>query len=247
MPLTDYKRKRSGSASAGTVAIYRKPTAPSFKRRRMGYDRTAVGNYRRRATSFKELKEKTIDFTHNASLTANIGTPLVIVAEGAAPNERVGRKLLIRHLFVRLALQPIPSANDDALALWGRILIVHDKQANGATPNSDQVLQVLSGSELNAFQNLENGGRFKILADRRVRLGGQNLLSGNGTVDLIEHVSINLTNLNIVQEYGGTTANIVNVKSDNIILYLISDSTQQFGATKPVMQGAVVSRVRYTD
>ena len=81
-------------------------------------------------------------------------TVLNDVAQGTTAITRLGRKILMKSVLVQGTL-----TNSSG---QGRILIVYDRQANGAAPAATDVL---TSNTIMAIQNLDNRDRFIILAD----------------------------------------------------------------------------------
>jgi len=100
--------------------------------------------------------------------------PLNIVAQGSAQYERVGNKIDMRSLELSYTLQPIAAARSCAMDS-ARILVVYDKQTNGAAPAISDILQDADQAGdpfTNTFSglNILNSDRFIVLYDRRVQL-----------------------------------------------------------------------------
>ena len=65
-----------------------------------------------------------------------------------------------------------------------RVMLYHDKQANGATA---AVLDILESADYQSFNNLVNSGRFRILMDRTYAMNYLTLASG-GTLIWISSI-----------------------------------------------------------
>lgn len=193
------------------------------------------------------------------SSTINIGaaavaSPLTIFAptQGAALNQRIGRKALVKKIKIRghvfcpeitnatnLTLQPIKV----------RIVLLQDKQTNAAQYASTSVFTPATSADatINSFQNPDSFGRYRILKDKIITLDNPNFVSGPDTSGQIrpfkftikfrKGVLVNFNNVN-----GGTVADIV----DNSF-HILAGSTNGSGAGERNLQLAYYSRVSFKD
>lgn len=97
-----------------------------------------------------------------------------LVAVGSSFFNRIGRKVEMKSLHLTGSIVPTGNA---ATADYGRILVVYDRQTNGALPVISDILQgtdCLGASATSNFSNvnLNNRERFLILADHRIFLPG---------------------------------------------------------------------------
>lgn len=116
---------------------------------------------------------------------AAVATPLCLVAPkvSAALNGRVGRSIHVRKIKVRGHISVPEQAGQTTAdpASLCRILLVQDTQTNTAQMTGAQLFNDASGAQatINAFQNPNNFGRFKVLKDKMLVLQDPNL--GNDT------------------------------------------------------------------
>lgn len=94
------------------------------------------------------------------------------IAIGASEQERIGRYAVIRNISMRLTLGPNDSIArtppDVPKAQQYRILVILDKQTNGAQMQLDNYLIDDSGlGGINSFRNLESTDRFVPLFDKK--------------------------------------------------------------------------------
>jgi len=78
------------------------------------------------------------------------------IAQGATANNRVGRRLVIKSVLVRFALQP------GAAALTVRWMLIYDHAPNGALP---AITDILTIDAFTAPMNLINNDRFMVIHD----------------------------------------------------------------------------------
>jgi len=113
--------------------------------------------------------------------TLNLCSPAV----GAAITERIGREIKIHTIKIRgifaVPAQVVQGTADNATVI--RWLLVWDQQTNATQMTA---LQLMANDGINAFQSLENFGRFKVLKDKRVTIGNANLAGSPTTADLVQ-------------------------------------------------------------
>jgi len=111
-----------------------------------------------------EIKVKDINQDTIASSTMTI-VPLSLVPEGTDYNERTGRKVRAKSIFLRSQVR----INSSATATTFRCILFWDKDSDGENVTSAELLQV--ADDLQSPLNYATAGsRFKILADRTVDL-----------------------------------------------------------------------------
>lgn len=90
------------------------------------------------------------------------------VAQGTSAITSIGRKILMKSILLQAVL-----TNSNG---FGRLLIVYDRQTNGAAPAATDVL---TSNTMMAAQNLDNRDRFIILADIYPWEQSENIANGN--------------------------------------------------------------------
>ena len=249
-----YKRKRSGPfGGGGTVALYSASKAtggPAKKRRRTfvpGKDRT--GGYYGRYSSGKGEMKFHDNRTSFGVLDTSWGNPLSmnLIPQGSGENERIGRKCCIKKYICNWTCT-VPSQTDPGLTDHNfSIVIVQDRQANGALANSSNVFK--EDGALNRYQdfmNLENSNRFRVLY-RKAHAINLNAGAPDGSTPSSHrwasksiHGSIHL-NLNIPIEFNSAfdDGRISTVRSNNILMFACATSNTPVFYTN--------NRVRYSD
>ena len=130
-------------------------------------------------------------------------TVLNDVAQGTTAITRLKRKILMKSVLVQGTL-----TNSSG---QGRILIVYDRQANGAAPAATDVL---TSNTIMAIQNLDNRDRFIILADIFPYAQDETLAAGNngsglrGIMAYKRYIKCNLETI-----YGGNAGTIADINS----------------------------------
>lgn len=169
-----------------------------------------------------------------------VDASLNLIGQGVTESQRVGRKCTIKGIFIKGQLLKAATTTQANGSERVRIIVYLDKQANGATAAT---INVLVASLVNSFRNMANSQRFVVLSDKTHTLNAT-AASGNGTTDesfeSARHVRINIGNVAIPIEFSSTTGAIGEIRSNNIgILYLAdSGGLVTFGYT---------ARVRFSD
>ena len=117
-----------------------------------------------------------------------------------------------------------------------RIIWLLDTQANGSSPN---VNEILATATFNSFRNMANSKRFVFLGDKEITILSQNW---NGTAFSATDKQVNFfKQMNTVIEYDSTvtTGALTTIRSNNILMLAISKNNTA------TIQGTV--RVRYDD
>lgn len=138
------------------------------------------------------------------------------VADGVNNFERIGRKMAMRSLYIQLAVELNAAAVLNAS--YVRMIVVLDRQPNGALPTVPNVLLLpASGNlltEMLSPNNLNNSKRFVTLWDHRVTFQ-RNFISGRLVQKYIP--------LSQSVQFNGTGGTIGNIATNSLILIMIGD------------------------
>jgi len=161
---------------------------------------------------------------------------LVVVPQGDNQSERIGRKITLKSIWIRGNIVLTPQGAAAAATDVTRIIVVQDKQANGAAFG---VTDVLTSANYLSFKDLENESRFVILKDVQIATrstGGvaAATLEGNNTFNWY-------MKCNIPIEYDSslTTGVIATQRSNSIAVLGINQ-----GGLTTIQYNA---RIRYSD
>lgn len=187
---------------------------------------TAELKYFDQAQSMLDLKPTAADFGSSFVGSCDRGTD---------PDQRVGRKIAVKSIQVRVTCTPGYTAA--LIASDVRVIIFYDKQSNGADPVATDVL-VADG--INSMRNLSNENRFVILHDQIHRFENH-----DGT-----HVSNDMIVIYrkftkpLIVEYKSNLGDIRDVATGNINIMAYADCD-----TSATVNTHLVgySRIRYTD
>jgi len=116
--------------------------------------------------------------------TTAVVTPINLIQAGSTFCNRIGRRVNLRSLFFTAWLQNLNTVN--ASFDYARVIVVYDRQTNGATPAIADILQNTDQATANTTTslsnlNLNNRERFVILMDERMTLPPVALTTAAGT------------------------------------------------------------------
>ena len=149
------------------------------------------------------------------------------VAQGTTAITRIGRKILMKSILVQGILATNTGNN-------ARVLIVYDRQPNGALPAATDVL---TSNTIMAVQNLDNRDRFLILADIMPYDQVENISnpSANSGFGYKRYIKCNLETI-----YSGNAGTIADIMSGSLIMMTNCNAGTLTGETG-------IQRVRFVD
>lgn len=201
------------------------------KKKRTGY----THRYRPRGGSFGLQQERKF-FDDRKTIggvpiivTGNITNTTIGIPRGDGESERIGRSVRLHTAHCRFTLE-LPIATDQADIPEGdiiRIMMIHDKQCNGATP---PVLDVLEDAEFDSYMNLSNSKRFTILYETYQTMNRQVAATDGANTSTnpsyIRFIKFSLTNLNIIVDWEGATGALTELTSTNVFFLYITANGQ---------------------
>lgn len=214
MALAGTKRKRSTGA-------YNK------RARRNTQSGGYYGGYNRGGAS--ELKFKDNFSANTAQTGGHVVETFPVIAQGTGESQRLGRQITCEALHINgiITLPASATGSTDVV----RIIIVHDKQANGATFSPSDLLEPGTGSaDFLSYRNLENTERFRVLSDKRYTMNASSY-SSNSTApnnpQSVPHTrffNMNFDLKGMKIDYSGTDGTITEIKSNNLLMFYISEN-----------------------
>lgn len=155
------------------------------------------------------------------------------IANGTGESQRIGRQVTATRLNINgvFTLPASAAGTTDVV----RMMVVQDKQCNGADFTSTDLLQV--SNNFLSYRNLENSKRFKVFLDKRFTMDAKMQISAatSGAVTQYFSESINLRDM--VFEYSGTAGLVSELKSNNLGVFFITE--------KGLIVTDMYSRLRY--
>ncbi len=153
------------------------------------------------------------------------------IAQGDGEDQRVGFNVKATSLYWRINLTANGATNSNLC----RILVVLDKQGDGSLPS---VTDVLTATNVDAFRELKNAYRYKILYDRRVKVAPE-----GQTGDLVTLKGYTNFKYPVMVRYNADTTSVSSITTNPIYLIAFSDALSS--GSPPVMD--FISRFRYVD
>lgn len=138
---------------------------------------------------------------YNCNGTAVI-TPLNLIQTGSTFCNRIGRKVEMKNIRVSGRLNQIRSVN---ISDYVRIMIIYDRQTNGAVPSISDILQSTDQTTTNSTSilsglNLNNRDRFVVIRDLRIAAPPFN--DANETVGATDPLTV-ATNIDLFAKIPG--------------------------------------------
>lgn len=209
-----------------------------------GLTRTTL-SYRRSNPAFRGIETHYNDCSFNetclrqgnsttfTSISPTAGAPvnpaddsLNLISQGTTKNQRIGNKLNLYAIRIRGEVT-VPTNASSIGSDWVRIVLVLDKQANGAVANVADVFEPTAAAttDLNAHMNMDNVDRFKIVKDRLIippPSGYGTIATGQASIRLPFKLN-HKCQTEIV--FSSTTGVITEVRSNNWILFCFSSTS----------------------
>lgn len=187
--------------------------------------------------------------TYQVNTTGSI-TLLAVPVLGSDFNQRIGRKILLKSVYIRgfVATEPAlaPTAATSAAAQQVRMMIVSDMQPNGSAP---AITDILVAATASSQLNLNNRDRFRIITDKTYVLGPYNnvttatqatqIASGAQIINIKKYKKLNLEMI-FNATNGGTIADIA---SGALFMVWIGSTAASGNDANAI----VSTRVRYAD
>nr|WAE42718.1 MAG: capsid protein [Cressdnaviricota sp.] len=233
--------------------------AAMHKRRRMTGNAMIVTQtpaYRQRgrpsSLSSHAPEVKSVDLvsaTYGLNATANI-TAINLITAGSSFFNRIGRKIEMKSIQIRGSIGITNVGNTQAD--YGRVMLVYDRQFNGAYPSITDILEdtVQAGTNTTNVQsgmNLNNRDRFQVIWDNRVALppndasgsSVQNMQPSEFSLDVFKKLK------NLVTQYKADSSPAVvgDIATGSLLFVTLGGTTAGSEAYKVV----VAMRLRYVD
>lgn len=239
-PAAIPRRLRGYVRSGGTYGRYLDKGGNSPEKKWINVNQTAVVCA---ATGTYAPATATAFYSADSSGIANgVATnTLCSVSMGNQPSQRIGIKVVITQINMRIHFEIVNSVEDRL-----RFMLILDKQANGAVFASTDVLAVIntaaaaSAISVDSFNNLDNSHRFLTLMDKQFDV---NTATSNGVIAANNNSFMIKKTIKCaipIEWQSGTTTTLANqLKSNNIACLM-------FSSTGTALCN-FVARLRFTD
>lgn len=239
------KHKRSGSYSAKAVPA----PLPRLKKSLSG---KSFGKYQ--ASGRAKPEKKNIDKDIGAAITTcptlTTATPVLLntYTAGTGGTNTLGRRVVNTSLCLRMTIaQPTISGVGTAGPTAVRVVVVYDKEANGAAPATTDVFQTAIVANASSMMNLNNSHRFTIIMDEKFCFG-QLVITGAPAsaasaptcYQLDRYVKFKLESIANATFNGAIT----NIFTGSFYLFAFSDTV---AASNPPQVVSGMSRIRFID
>lgn len=164
-----------------------------------------------------------------AAQTTAVVTLLNGIDDGVTSSTRVGRRVNLASLTYRF-MSSLAATSAGASPI--RLLIVYDRQPNGATPAITDIVVV---DTITTVMNLANSKRFKVLVDEYADLG----TSGPGSFTIEGYRKLNLD----MEFNDNSTATITSIQSGAVFAIV----WQNGNIITAAPTNALYTRIRFTD
>lgn len=229
--ISESMRNRIKNFRGTRLAYPNKAPAPSVVAANQGFLRN------KNQLGMKQEK-KVIDINAAAYAVEQTGTVLILAngcIAGSQNFNRIGRKISLKSLQIRGFLQPTDFSTNATLA---RMLVIFDKQANGAAPTfanivTSQNIAGTTSSVVTDMVNLDNRDRFEVIRDKMFVLGRSNntaTQTSDTAFPLIVEEYIKLGNREVVYN-AGTAGTVGDIQSGSLYVIWISSEANASGVT----------------
>lgn len=193
--------------------------------------RTRTGGYYGRYPPINpggELKFYDLDLIDVIIATGgNITDSINKIPQGVTESTRVGRKCIIKNIFwrYRVYLPEVDVAATPAVDDTVRIILYMDKQCNGATAATTDILE---SAGVHSFRNLANSDRFSVLYDKVIAMNYNTLAGATGSVasnSVVKEFTM-FKKCNAPLEFSGTDGAIGEIRSNNFGVLLVGSRGQ---------------------
>jgi len=219
-------------ATRATTLIRRSPRLRGFARTGGVYGRFQPSG----------VESKYADISLNISGVTNVNswgfTSINQIPVSDGPSGRIGRSITLTSIQL---LYNLDVHHSESNVVYLRLMVVLDKQANGAAP---AYVDLMNANSALAYRNLDNADRFVVLHDKFTRYTPSALASA-GTMRFSGPTFINVfrkCNIPIVFDNTATTGALTTIRSNNVFVigYL-------YGAQTALNDFKGTLRVRYRD
>lgn len=219
-------RKRKAMPSAAAVASKKRQRGMAVPKAGLGYLRTS-GYFGGQELRFHV---KVVNATTSAVTTVTFDDMLLIPQDGTESG-RIGQTVKIAALSMNVQLglaAALSGTIGDADGHTGfRVVLVQDKQANGATASFTDVFE---SSGLQTYRNRENLKRFKVLYDRVINVNSAGMALVNAAGDGIDYyqpqkevpfkVVFPMRGMEIDFDSSATTGATATRRSNNLVAFI---------------------------
>jgi len=146
-----------------------------------------------------------------------LNSTLVGIQQGTTDTTRIGRKITVKKIKWRFRIDLPATATAGNTSDQVRLVVLLDKQANGAAP---AVTDVYADNNVLSFRNLDNTGRFVVLMDRQYGINTESGISTSFGEKII--VDTFFKGCNIPVDYTANVGDVTDIASNNLVTLAMS-------------------------
>ncbi len=247
-PLNHNFSKKNMVMRRKRKAAYRRRFVPPRQRiqpAQRGYVRRAgyYGRYSRASDGERKFVDTDLDAVFTTITAAMESANVNIIVQGNTESQRIGRKVVLKRIDCK-GLMTLPAATDASnTSEVVRILLVCDKQTNGAAFVGTDLWETDSWR---SFNNLANSSRFKVLKSVTYTFNAS-AGSGRGSTDTLSYGEVARpwkmgVDLNIPIEFDNSATTGVVTSQRTNSLWVVTQST-----TGSVVMSVSTARIRFVD
>lgn len=181
------------------------------------------------------------------------------IAQGTSVKERIGRRVMIRSINIKLMLSQSSNMNGDVTvdndyaSALSRVILIQDRYANGQLPDITDILShVQTLAPVNWHTNVDNRQRFKLLWDKTLHPGtwtGPMFSNTDGVYVTAANVAYKkYKKVNIPTVFNsGTDDQIGSIQHNALYLCVLTSAIGATGNPAEYCRYQYSSRIRYTD
>lgn len=161
----------------------------------------------------RKCLESSTASTANQPTTAGIFQLLNGLAEGTGIDQRIGRRVQIKSISVRMWIYSPVTITE---TVHFRALLVQDRQCNGALPIIADIFALASVPDY-SYYNLDNRERFRVITDRKFHIQSEDGIHQS-------HQMLTMSSkMPVETTYNDTGSGITDIATNSIFLLLIAN------------------------
>lgn len=176
-------------------------------------------------------EKKYLDLSASGQLVGSTPTITLLngMIQGSTAGQRIGQTITMLSSFVQFDIVIAATVLTGSVF---RMMIIYDKQSDGGTPASSDILS--SGTNLESPLNIANSHRFKVLSDKRY-----NLAINGSNAQIIKRNYIKIPSYT-TQYNSGNAGTVADIQSGSLFILYMSDES---GVDRPSL--SYYHRLRY--
>lgn len=177
------------------------------------------------------------------------GTAVVGIPAGSGFSQRIGRKIFLKYMSIRMLVKPVAPATFSPLTQTWRVMLLYDRQPNLALPAAADIMQFGAGAiTVLSFQEDKNRDRFVRLWDYSGVITIPSAGAANDTGICLVNKKVKI---NAVQTYSDSAnGGIGTIQTGSLVFVTVGDADVSTGGAGAPSNGLKIElgfRLRYLD